>query len=156
MSLEADKISKAVDYARELLDKNGLHDWTIKVDRRRSTIAETFYKPKLMQFSRYFILQATKEQFEGVTLHEAAHAILGPGYYHGKEFVKKCIEISPNDEYARYRINMPLRKYIYTCPECKQSDSLGDKKERYCGICLKETKVVKFDITENIIKVKAW
>lgn len=150
------KIDKTILRGAHLLVKNGLGDWTIGVNNKRAVLAETWHKEKKIAYSTHFLIIADKEQFDGITLHEATHALLGRGKGHGREFVRKCTEISPNATYARRSADVPIRKYILTCPECGYSGSNNQKKDACCAVCWKEGKTIKFNIRENILKVTVW
>lgn len=151
------KLKVAVLHGAKLLVENGLGDWTIKLNNKRSVLAETYHSKKTITFSTPFLIIADKEQLVGVTLHEAAHALVGAGHGHDNVFVKKCKEISPNDEYARYGVTIPLRKYILTCTNCGYSGTNNLKKVRYCGVCFKKDgSIHEFKVTENILKVNVW
>lgn len=154
---EEKKIKQAILEAAQHLVDNGLSDWKMKLNNKRTTLAETYHKDRSITYSKQFLLVATKEQLIGVTLHEATHAILGKGFGHGPEFVKKCIEISPNADYAKHATDVPIRKYILTCPTCGYSGSNNVGKERYCGRCWqRDGTASKFEVKENVLKVNVW
>ena len=155
--VENKKLEQAMLVIAQLMADNGLSKWTVKLNNKRASLAETWHSQKTITFSKYFILAADKSQVVGVTLHEVTHAILGAGHGHDKLFVEKCTEISPNADYAKYATSMPLRKYILTCPRCGQSGSNNKNEVRYCGKCFaKDESMVKFDIKENNLKVVLW
>lgn len=153
---EEEKLRIAVKRSAELLVANGLGDWKLKLNNKRSALAETWHSDKSITISKHFIIISDEEQLEGVVYHEIAHALLGPGYGHGKEFVSMCTKISPNQKYARRGVDVPIRKFIMTCPECGYSGTLNVNKELYCGVCAKENKMIKFEVTENKLEVKEW
>lgn len=155
-TLEEQKLRVAILRAAELLIENGLGDWKIKLNRKRLALAETYYADKTITFSKYFVKMADKEQLEGVTLHEATHALLGPGHGHGDKFVKKCTEISPNTDYAKATSKVPILKYILTCPECGISGGNNKASEVYCIKCWDNDKTVKFNVEKNKIEVRMW
>ena len=155
-TLADEKLKVASVRGAKLLIDNGLGDWTFSINRKRSVLAETWHKEKKIVFSKYFLLVATPEQVDGVTLHEATHALLGPGYGHGKEFVELCEKISPNSYYAKEKGDVSIRRYVFTCPECKYQGSHNSPAVKGCGKCYKEGKVVKLDMEKNQIKVLQW
>lgn len=151
------KLRMAVLKSAELLVENGLSDWKIKINNRRSSLAEAWHSEKTIFFSKYFLIVADQDQLIGVTLHEATHALLGRGHGHNSTFVEKCKEISPTDEYAQRSADIPLRRYILTCPDCGQRGSNNLNLTRYCGKCfINESKQVAFNIEPNELKVKEW
>ncbi len=155
-NLAEQKLRTAILRSAELLADNSLGHWKIKINNRRAVLAQTSHKEKTISYSKRFLLIADKEQLEGVTLHEATHALLGRGFGHGKEFVDLCSKISPTTTYARSSANVSIRKYLLTCPSCGQTGSTDREKARYCGICFKKGDTVRFTIQENNIKVALW
>lgn len=150
------KLRVAVLEAAKLLSDNGLGDWQLKLNNKRTSLAETDHTEKTIHYSKHFLVVADREQLTGVTLHEAAHALVGQGHGHNEVFVKKCKEISPNEDYAQRAVSIPLRKYILTCPKCGQTGSNNLNKPRYCGKCFNNNKeMVAFDIKENKLKVRS-
>lgn len=150
------KLQKAILRGAQLLVDNGLGDWKIKLNNKRTALAETWHKEKTIAYSQRFIMIADEDQFVGVTLHEATHALLGVGHGHDGVFARMCTKISPTDVYARRAVDIPLGKYILTCPECGYTGSSNLRKERFCGTCWKAGKTIKFDIKDNELKVKEW
>lgn len=155
--LEVEKLNTAVLKSANILVANGLGDWKIKLNNKRSTLAETHYRNNTIMYSRHFLLVADKDQFLGVTLHEVTHALLGKGHGHDREFKKLCTEISPNPDYAQRSVDVPIRKFLLECPKCGYKGSTNVAKDRYCGVCWKDRKeTVIFDRKENLLKVKMW
>lgn len=154
--LVVEKFKMVLERSADLFLENGLSDWKFKMNNSRSNLAETFHSDKTISFSKSFLLVADKEQFEGVTLHEIAHALLGPGFGHGDEFIAKCTEISPNADYAKISTNVPIRRYILTCPSCGISGCHNRKRDYYCVPCEQNGEMVKFDIKVNKIEVEMW
>lgn len=148
------KLQSCLMIGNELLIKNGLNDWKLKINRKRSAIAQTAHDQKTIYYSKYFLMITDKSQLEGITLHEIAHALLGYGYGHSSKFIKLCKKISPTSLYARSSINIPIRKYIATCPICGYSGSYNrNDKALYCAKCCKKGIIAKFIFTKNDTKV---
>lgn len=144
--------------ADKLLANNGLiKDWRVSINGSRSSLAWTEHTDKEISFSKFFAYTATREQFDGVILHEIAHALLGPGFGHGKEFTELCERISPNSEYATALADIGIRKYLFTCPRCGYSGYHNSKADKACGSCYAGTgKKIVFDRKVNTIEVKEW
>lgn len=148
------KLEYAMSLGNNLLAQNGLTYWKMKYDNRRSSLAVTIHDKKIISFSKYFIFVANKSQLEGVTLHEITHALLGPGYGHSNKFISLCKRIGATTKYTRCSIDIPIRKYIATCPECGYRGSYNkNNKVLYCAKCFKKGKIVKFEFIENETKV---
>lgn len=147
------KLKASVLLGAQLLVDNGLGDWKIKINNRRTSLAQTWHFEKIISYSKWFLVVANKEQLEGVTLHEAAHAFLGPGEGHNSKFVRLCTKISPNALYARRSADIRIGRYIATCPECGYGGSCNNLKTKYCSFCFKEGKNIQFEMKENVAKV---
>ena len=89
-------------------------------------------------------------------MHEVAHALLGPGYGHGEEFVKKCKEISGTTDYATVSADIAIRTYLYSCPKCGNNGGNNRLAKAYCAVCFKQGDVVELDVTNNKIEVRGW
>ena len=152
------KFTQAAKLIADLMIENGLSDWTIKTNAKRSALAETYYTRKEIQFSKFFLMVADKDHVTGVALHEIAHALVGVGHGHGKVFQDKCKEISPNADYAQRSVSIvSLRRFLLTCPSCGQSGSHNSSLVRYCGKCFaKDQSKVKFEVKPNVLEVKVW
>lgn len=152
------KFTLAAKLIADLMIENGLSDWTIKTNSKRTALAETYHNRKEIRFSKYFLMIANKDQLTGVTLHEVTHAVLGKGYGHGEVFEKKCKEISPNGDYSKRAVSdVSIHRYIITCPECGQSGGENQVRERYCGKCFNKNKSkVAFVSKENKMEVVLW
>lgn len=74
------KVQDVLVRARALMNKHGLNDWALKLDRSKSHAGVCCYDEQVIQLSRVFILsnKATKEKIDDVILHEIAHALVGP------------------------------------------------------------------------------
>lgn len=153
---EQEKIKVAVIRACELMVESGLGDWKIELNKKRTSLAETYQHQKTIKYSRYFLIKATKEDLEGVSYHEIAHALLGAGHGHDKTFRELCTRLAGTDKYASRQVDIPLRRYRYTCPNCGASGGKNIKRQFVCGKCSKRGKTSIFDVKENIIAVHAW
>lgn len=149
-----EKIEVSVSIIRSLMRLHGFDDWDLEVNRTRRTMATTWYGLKKITFSKYFLINATREEIEGIALHEIAHAIVGPGYDHGPFWQDICKMISPTNEYAKSHIKQSINKYNLTCPHCGAKGQLNKKSNRYCAECFSRGEITKMDISENILEVK--
>lgn len=155
--LTEEKLKSAILHGYNLLSSNGLDEWSIKTNNKTSSLAETWHDEKTIFFSKKFIIVSDKEQFEGIALHEITHALLGPGYGHGNEFVDMCTKISHDNKYACRSIDIPLKKYILTCPKCGYTGNINTiQYDRYCSKCFDNEEIVKLVPKRNVIEVKVW
>lgn len=150
------KIKEATDRAGQLLLEHGLYDWRVAFNRKTTSVAEVWHPEKVMFFSKRFIAVATREEFEGVAIHEIAHALLGHGKGHGEEFVELCLSMTLDEKYARGCVAAPVHDFKATCPRCKYSGYTNKKKDLYCVSCFNEGVQIKFERERNSLDVKAW
>lgn len=151
-----DKLTIAMSRIESMLREHKLDDWIAEFNGQRKTIALTYHAEKKIVFSKYFVSMASKEEFEGVALHEIAHALLGPGYGHGPEFFEMCTTISPTDAYAVPQGNFQISRYLFSCPECGYSGTHNSSADKLCGYCFRQGKEVKFNKEINKIEVRSW
>lgn len=157
ISLEEKKLRQALVRGAELMMENGLGDWKVSLQNKRTALADCNKRAKTIRYSKHFLRVAEKEQFEGVTLHEIAHALVPAHVGHGAEFVEKCIEISPNADYAKRSVKIFVFKYTMTCPECGVTGGVNRKRTGTCARCLRDrNKEVDFVLTENKPTIKLW
>ena len=154
--LEEKKLHQAILRGAQLMIDNGLGDWTLKLQNKRSALADCDRTRKTIRYSKHFIRVATPDQFDGVTFHEITHALLPKGTHHGPEFVKKCIEISPNADYAKRSVNVNLWKFDITCPECGTKGGSNKKKLSLCRVCHENGKTSHFVYKEALPIVTVW
>lgn len=151
-----DKEKAAISIAESMLKTNGLTDWSVGVNARRNTLAETWHEEKKIMFSKYFIALATKEQFTGVSLHEIAHALLGPGFGHGDEFVETCMNMGLHPEYTSGDVKVSINRYRFTCPSCGFTGTHNAGCDKACVRCSVDGATVVMIKTKNTIIVKEW
>lgn len=147
------KLRASILLGASILVNNGLGDWKININRKRSSLAQTWHDEKTIFYSKYFLMVANREQIEGVTLHEAAHALLGAGEGHNSKFIQLCTKISPSALYARRNANIHIARYIAICPKCGYNGGCSDERDRYCKYCCEKGKQIKFKIKLNKYKV---
>ena len=157
MDIKEKKLAQAMLKAFELLNKHDLNDWDIDINNKVTAIGETYHGTKTIKFSERFTMVATKEQFEGVALHEIAHALLPAGSNHGSDFIRKCTEISPTTKYVgRTTEPMFISRYKIVCPECGKKSLYNTKKKGYCIPCKNNGKEVFIETEKNDVEVTVW
>lgn len=154
--LKTKKINEAKTIARSILDEYNLKDWNLSVNNSYENIADTVFRTNTIRISRRFIHLSDRETFNGVVLHEAAHALLPYNVGHGPEFIELCINISGNPDYAQESFNMPIGKYMLSCESCDWRGTSNYAKE-YIGknlVC--KTCKSRVTVCPNIIQVVPW
>lgn len=155
-SKEEEKIIKSALLAAEILIEHNLNDWKIRLGNMYVSIAGTNYPKKEIVYSKRFVKVATRDQFIGVTHHEVAHALLGRGFGHGKEFIDLCKKISPDPLYATESVSIPIGKYILRCSNCNIESGANTRADRYCRPCFDNGKLSKLETSRNEIEVTVW
>lgn len=158
MTAEEKKMRQAVLKGAQLLVDNGLGDWKINLHSSRRALGTCYQWTKTIKFSRHFVLVSTEEQFEGVALHEIAHALVGSKHGHDKVFKQKCIEISPTTDYAssKAKTGIDIMKYDLLCPECGAKSKSNRNRHWICSKCKINGKEVRFLISERKIVANLW
>lgn len=150
------KLLKINNEAKYMFGQYGLADWDIQISNARSPIAETYHTDKVIVYSKYFCYLADKPMFRSVTKHELAHALIGPGKGHGKEFEEAYAKIDNGSKYAGATTDIFLKKYFFECPICHTSGSINKKDKYYCIPCAKKGLDSQVNISKNEIKVVPW
>lgn len=153
------KYRQALVRGSELMIEHGLGDWIVGLHNKRRVLADCDNKYKTIRYSTYFLQAADKDQFERVTLHEIAHALVGSGHGHDKIFKAKVREITPGRAYDTTSVPDPMGvfKYKLVCPSC----GLEGGRNRInvyppiCTRCSGDT-TVEFIVTLNKINLKVW
>ncbi len=146
-----EKLQAAVVRGSQLMIQHGLSDWRVQLQSKRTVLADTARFQKRIRYSKHFIKIATQEQFDGVTLHEIAHALVGAGHGHDAVFKKKVIEIGGDNMYAQRSVNIQIYKYQLSCPSCEATGGCNRVRSGLCRKCS-----VPLVISENIANIIAW
>ncbi len=156
--MEETKLRQALLLGAEMLIEHGLGDWTVGLHNKRKVLADCNNNRKTIRYSKNFIKVAEKDQFQGVTLHEIAHALVGAGHGHDRVFKRKVLEISPNAEYSHANVENPVHthKYNLVCPECGTASRSNSNRGYICGRCSKEGKRIPLEVSENVLQVIVW
>ncbi|HWK21144.1 MAG TPA: SprT-like domain-containing protein [Microbacteriaceae bacterium] len=102
-------IADPLSYARALLERHGLHDWTVGLDRARTRLGNCREDTRSITISRTFAERATESDLEQVLLHEIAHALVGARHGHDGVWLRKAREIGLRADQAP--IPPELREY---------------------------------------------
>jgi hypothetical protein len=150
------KIDQTIARGQTLLLENELSDWTITTNKKRCSLAETLHQYKVISFSRYFLIIATKKQYDEATLHEIAHALVGPGKGHGSVFMEQCKKLCTDEQYISDAIDYPIRKYTRICPRCGQRGGYHTNNRLRCAPCFKEGHLIELDCVKNQLELVEW
>lgn len=154
--MEQDKFNMAKTAALGMLEDNGLYEWSVKLNNKNTTSAETHHDDKTIYLSKRFLIITDSNNFRGVMLHEIAHAMLGPGFGHGEEFMSMCSKLEVSDEFSTHGVMMGIGKYVLSCSKCGQTGTHNSPRDKYCGMCAKDGEMTKFDRKINKLELRSW
>ena len=79
----AERLVEVSNQARELMDQNGLADWSFGFNGAARKLGVCRYRQKQILLSRKHVVHGTPDQIADTILHEIAHALAGPKAGHG-------------------------------------------------------------------------
>ncbi len=158
MVAEEEKLQQAIVRGAELLVQHGLGDWRVSFHKKRRVLADCNHLSRTIRYSLHFIRIATKEQLEGVTLHEIAHALVGYQHGHDSTFRSKMYELGGDPDYSAAGVKVPVNTYKYkmTCPECGNTFYKSVNRGYNCGRCSRLGKTIPITVVELQQKVVLW
>lgn len=139
----------------DFLKQFGLYQtgWRFAWDNARRRAGSCQYAKKRITLSRHFVklnVDVQPDEVFDCILHEIAHAIAGPGTYHGPEWVKACENIGAKPErcYDSSKVVMPKGRLTATCPGCSKvfhrHKKLTKNRWSYCMKCGPESGVLSY------------
>ncbi len=114
----ATRLREVAARARELMDRHGLGEWTLRFSGARRKLGECRSRQKLILLSRAHAVNGSPEQVTDTILHEIAHALADPDAGHGPAWKaiarklgatpKSCL---PESDETRQRREAAKRKF---------------------------------------------
>jgi predicted SprT family Zn-dependent metalloprotease len=78
-------------------------------------------RPGRIELSVHFIELNDPDEVRDTTLHEIAHALVGPGHGHGRVWRAKCLEVGARPERCCGEgVEMPRGRWRARCPTCSR------------------------------------
>ena len=77
------RLGEVAAQARELMDRNGLADWSFGFNGAARKLGVCRYRQQQILLSRKHVVDGTPDQIADTILHEIAHALAGPKAGHG-------------------------------------------------------------------------
>ena len=77
------RLKEVAAQARELMDRHGLGEWSLRFTSAQKKLGECRRRQKLILLSRTHTVYGQPGQVTNTILHEIAHALAGPGAGHG-------------------------------------------------------------------------
>src|SRR5437867_383020 len=87
----------AHQFARQLMNQYGLHDWTFAFDHAKRRFGSCRHHSKRITLSRMLTFLNTDRQVRDTILHEIAHA-LTIGHGHDSVWKAMCIRLGANPQ----------------------------------------------------------
>ena len=126
--------------------------WRAGFNNRRCGFGLCRFGVNIIELSRYLVSLNTPERVRDTILHEIAHALLGPGYGHSREWKRKAQELGCSAVRCYTErdtvVPEPRHTYVYVCKHCKR-EVISHKRmnrSRACGKCCKKYSYGKFDV----------
>ncbi|MXZ81950.1 MAG: hypothetical protein F4Z15_11510 [Gammaproteobacteria bacterium] len=79
----ASRLIEVASQARELMDRHGLKEWTVRFSTAQKKMGECRPRQRLILLSRHHCVNGSPDEVVDTILHEIAHALAGPGTGHG-------------------------------------------------------------------------
>jgi len=130
-------VDLALAMVRDLMDANGLTDWTLVLDRAKRRAGSASVNRKQISLSRAHVELYSSDQVRTLALHEIAHALAGPGHGHDAHWRRICLAIG-GDGKTRIDPSWPAPEALWqgSCPNGHQMSRHRRARGRTsCGIC---------------------
>lgn len=98
------EVRKAEQMARGLMARHGLAGWRLELTSSKRRGGSCWWQRRLIRLSRPIIELNNEAMVLDIVLHEIAHALVGPGFGHGRVWKAKAIEVG-----ATPRASLPYR-----------------------------------------------
>ena len=145
MTISGSEVEK---YARNMLDKYGLHDWKFSWNRGKRLAGLCNYQLKTVFLSTYMLTKNAVEfnDIRNTLLHEIAHA-LTPGHNHDHVWVQKALEIGCDGKrcHSLGQLDKACWKISCACGACKaERFRISSKiKHSICRHCKSKLKIMR-------------
>lgn len=110
------ELTDAERLARALMDAHGLADWHFGFDHAKRRLGQTNFTKHAITLSRHFVENGDWELVRATTLHEIAHALVGPGKAHGPEWKAQARALGIDPRATTHEAPEIPAKYVGTCP----------------------------------------
>lgn len=121
----------------QLLDKLGLHDWSVQWDNAKRRAGACNYNHKRISYSRHLIPNFPVEEQKATVIHEVAHALCPPRTGHGPLWKRTVRQLGGNPEvYISDDLPKAESDWIGYCPKCGHERHLHSRPRRV-SVCIK-------------------
>jgi predicted SprT family Zn-dependent metalloprotease len=138
--------------ARKILDEHGLQNWKFSYNRRKLHMGLCWHYTKVIQLSKYFVLNNDFDAIHDILMHEIAHALLKPGEQHSPKWQALASKLGAT---PKAMLDMPIKehKYVACCKQCKgifRRYRLPKGKYLYCKDCGKTKGKLRFEVVNGV------
>lgn len=119
-------------YVEDTLAAFGLVGWSFGWDNAKRRCGCCHYGDRQVRLSRHYVRLNTPADIRRTTLHEVAHALVGPG--HGHKLAWRCMALALGipAETCNGRATMPKGRWTATC-RCNVTHTMHRKPKRLEG-----------------------
>lgn len=97
----------------------GLTEWKFQFTRGIKTLGVCRYQRRIIGLSIHLVRANQPEQVFDTTLHEVAHALVGPNHGHDAVWRQKCREIGAKPERCcTVELDLPKGRWLARCGGC--------------------------------------
>lgn len=146
------ELELAIETLKKELKQYGLEEWSAKFNKRYCSFGLCSYDEKTIYLSEYLVKLNDIERVLQTIKHEIAHALLGPGHGHSKEWKELCIKIGGNGIRCYTEANTVIppfeKRYTYICTNCGKEihKSYLLNRPRFCKYCCE---TLNFGVPDN-------
>lgn len=150
-------MQRVIDFAEEKLAQYGLHGWQFKLTIATQEIGQCWHDRRQIELSKVY---APYIDWRDIILHEIAHALVGEGKGHGKEWRIMCQHVGAKprpivpaseipDEVYRYKVYCP------SCGECirrgfRPMPSMANRFSTCCFARLEQKHIIRGKVPELV------
>lgn len=132
-------------FARQMLDKQGLHDWRFKFNTNKKRLGVCKYFPQQRIEVSIHATNLGEEKVKQVIAHEVAHAVVGSRHGHDHTWRQKAISLGDTGERCS-SVGMGVEhQFVGICPNCKIEKKAHRRRRVACGACCRKYNGGRFD-----------
>ena len=111
------ELERALALGRELLDRHGLGEWSVELDRAKRRAGCCRYAERRITISRHLTVLHDEVEVEETLLHEIAHALVGPRHGHDAVWRRTAQELGATGERCLSEDSPAVETpWVGTCP----------------------------------------
>lgn len=126
------------------LREHGLYSkgWRTCFTKADNFLARCYYDEKRIQINVIMLQSVSEADYMQTVLHEIAHALIGPGFGHGPEWINKAKEIGLSDPVACIKGNFSIDKGRSLKPTEVKEKRVFHRLDKQCPQCGKKAEEI--------------